>query len=344
MSDQLIKTKIIRANRISLGSDVTISPNKTFFNRNIQSMTATTFNMKPGLINLPNTYVKNSSPSSNIINLVSPRTLYFDKIVSTKQMSYIIGNSLNTYDDVSTVFIPSPLNSENTLIDVLSIPSSFLTTDGETITVPFTYKMKYVGILKQCNDIPNTTIEGTFVISRVSETEYTLTSWKILSIDYNSNDFCSHDLSPYYFYDECPDIDNDECIEQNIWDQLENMFENAVVQFNTVNNSSSIKVILTINTFHDKIKNIIGTYTLINTDSNSILTLIFNEKSNTFAEINSIAGKKILPIVNDKIVLTNMTKGSNIDLYFVSGNNSGIAGSTIGNFVRVIINTMNPSE
>jgi len=308
----------------------------------LNSTTTNTLNLKPRQIISSVTNVKNNGPTSNIINLTTPKTLNFDKITTTCFMTYLIGKSNNVYRSVPTVFTKE--DNSNFLTDTFSIPSSFLNTDDETITVPFTYQMKYIGILKQCNETPNTIIEGNFTVKRENENTYLLTSWKILSIDYNSNDFCSDDLSPYYFYDECEEVDDDECIEQNIYDKLTKMFENAVVELNVGINLSTIDVIFKIDTFHNKIKNMLGTYTLINSDDNSILTIKFNENTNTFIELKSVGNSKPLPSINNQLILRNLTLGSTIYIDFISGNLSGTVSSNTGSFTKVIIDTLNPIE
>lgn len=315
-----------------------MSNQNTVFN----SITTNTLNVIPKQIISRVTNVKNNGPTSNIINLTTPKTLNFDKITTTCFMTYLIGKSNNVYRSVPTVFTKE--DNSNFLTDTFSIPSSFLNTDGETITVPFTYQMKYVGILKQCNEIPNTIIEGNFTVKRENENTYSLFSWNILSIDYNSNDFCSDDLSPYYFYDECEEVDDDECIEENIYDKLTEMFENAVVELNVGTNQSTVDVIFKIDTFHNKIKNMLGTYTLINSDDNSVLTIKFNENTNTFIELKSVGNSKPLPSINNQLILRNLTLGSKIYINFISGSRSGTVSSNTGSFTTVTIDTLNPIE
>lgn len=332
--------KTIKANTFVSGFGTQVSASNTFFAGTVQNINAGTFNMKPILINQAVTFIKNNAPTYNIINLSSPKIIDFDKISTTNRQLYLVGASRNVYRSVPTVFLPA--DDSNYLTDTLSIPSSFFTEDKELVVVPFTFQMKYVGILEQCNDDPNTVIEGRFTVKKEDENTYSLSSWKILSVDYNSNDFCSDELNPYYFYDECKELDDDECIEQNIWDKLTEMFENAVVELNTNNSPSTVDVILSIDTFHDKIKNMLGTYTLINSNDESILTFIFNTNSTVIAEITSVENKKVIPVLNDKIELQNLTSGTTIEFEFISGNRSGLVSSFVGNFVKMSVNTLNP--
>jgi len=283
----------------------------------------------PTLIKSP-TILNNKSDSLMLLLSLgkNPIPVAFDKYIQKgKKFQFVVIKSENKSVTIDTTFI----ENGDYFDDSIQVPKLFFEKE-KNIKISFTYNLKYVGIMKNCNPLPNTVVDGIFTLTQNTDETYSLSSHTITDITYNPNDYCSDELSPYYNYDvDCyyNDImDNEDCIEQNIWNVFNDMLNNAVVEINT--ESGNVDVKFKASNFHTKIKNIIGSYNYTHIDDKSGLILKFNTNSIKVFLSNVIAGgrpEKINLNENGEIYVDKLIAGDTVSVQYLTTDNVLLTGT-----------------
>lgn len=319
ISNKSIKTAALRTKGFkNNGGSVSINGPKI---TNLQNLM-----ISPVKIIKNTTFGKNSNGLMNLLFIGKTQiNLSFANFpVAGKIFDFTVVKSENEYVIKDVPFIHS--EDGNFLENSSTIPTSFFNYKN-TLRVNFKYELKYVGVLKQCNNIPNANVEGYFIITKTETVDgddttisYEITNFLITDISYNPNDNCGDVLNYYYYYDVCDGvIDNETCIENNIWNIFTKMLTDA-----TINNDptgSFIEIVLRTETFHDKIKFITGTHSYSYIDPNSSIKLLFNEnnKSVVFVKRISESGLKSYPS-NTSFNIFRLLEGDKINVKFLSAN------------------------
>jgi hypothetical protein len=251
-------------------------------------------------------YIKKEGITIKIQKNILPGQVYgFDVI-----------NSLNTFINVDRPMIPNADNFTTSLI----INKSMFDND-DTVIVNFTLNLKYIGLFVKCTNNQNTSVTGNLNIKKDINGNYSITSFSVIEVNYNANDFCDQNFSEYYYYDVPPQDELDvgvsdvEQSELNIYNIVNTMLTNATLNVLT----DTINIDFSLNNFHEKVSIPTILFSYINRTPQSPLTFIFDNVYTVVAVRNSPGGFVTLP-TSSTMILKYLTSGDKINMWFITNN------------------------
>lgn len=295
----------------------------TKFSINMRSITSITYNKRPFLektliLKSPFNYIIGKYEKQIKLDMNKFSTTFtLSELAYNLPLPIIINNSPNKCVKSSIYF--SQIN--NTFVGILPINKDFFDENNKTLNVKYSMSLKYTGIFQKCNDFPNVLLDGNFTLV-FENNEYKLVNHNIMNITYEGNDFCSDYLSYNYYYDICDDkiedvdIDNQECIELNIYNIINDMFKTSEI----VQTDNSIEVNFSMDDFYGKISSPIMTYEYRKIDSLSRLLFKFLFTKDAFITLTNSDGEFIRQLyTSNSNYLIGLTTGDIISVRIIDG-------------------------